>query len=108
MEPNVYRKLRNAGLSDERIQSYLRSRLSAEGLSETRINQYIQNTSGARALSLGGMEQNETIKEMGAAVAEVQKKAFNEGKDLDIIDAIRLGWQESASGMLKRGRLPDD
>lgn len=103
-----YQIYREHGYTDEEIQKHMRPILSAEGFDETRINQYFQNESGARPLSLAGDEQNGTVKDMGKAVAELQNAAALEGKDLGFADAVRLGWEQSVVGMLKRGKMPDE
>lgn len=103
-----YQIYREHGYTDEEIQKHMRPILAAEGFDETRINQYFQNESGARPLSLAGDEQNGTVKDMGKAIAELQNAAALEGKNLGFADAVKLGWEQSVVGMLKRGKMPDE
>lgn len=101
-----YQYLKQAGFDDAQIQQALRPKLEAAGFDETSINQYFQNQSGQRPLSLAGEEQNGGIKALAAAADEAAAQSRQQGVNLGFKDAIRLGWEQSVVGMLKRGKEP--
>ncbi len=101
-----YQYLKQAGFDDAQIQQALRPKLEAAGFDQTQINRYFQNQSGQRTLSLAGDEQNAGIKALAAAADEAAEQSRSRGVNLGFKDAIRLGWEQSVVGMLKRGKEP--
>ena len=102
MKLDNYDSLKQAGFNDEQIQTYMRPQLQQAGFDEARINQYFQNQSGKRPLSLAGSEQSEDIKNFANAVDTAIEENKNKGVNLGFKDAIRIGWEQSVVGMLKR------
>lgn len=109
-EDNVltYQEYKQAGFSDAQIQKFLKPKLEDAGYSNTEINQFFYQQSGDAKLSFMGIENNKNIKDMAKAVSDIQYKASLEGKNLNMVDAIKLGWQQSVTGMLTRGELPTE
>lgn len=109
-EDNVltYQEYKQAGFSDAQIQKFLKPKLEDAGYSNTEINQFFYQQSGNAELSFMGIENNKNIKDMAKAVSDIQYKASLEGKNLNMVDAIKLGWQQSVTGMLTRGELPTE
>lgn len=109
-EDNVltYQEYKQAGFSDAQIQKFLKPKLEDAGYSNTEINQFFYQQSGNAELSFMGIENNKNIKDMAKAVSDIQYKASLEGKNLNMVDAIKLGWQQSVAGMLSRGELPTE
>lgn len=109
-EDNVltYQEYKQAGFSDAQIQKFLKPKLEDAGYSNTEINQFFYQQSGNAKLSFMGIENNKNIKDMAKAISDIQYKASLEGKNLNMIDAIKLGWQQSVTGMLSRGELPTE
>lgn len=109
-EDNVltYQEYKQAGFSDAQIQKFLKPKLEDAGYSNTEINQFFYQQSGNAELSFMGIENNKNIKDMAKAVSDIQYKASLEGKNLNMIDAIKLGWQQSVTGMVTRGELPTE
>lgn len=109
-ENNVltYQEYKQAGFSDAQIQKFLKPKLEDAGYSNTEINQFFYQQSGNAELSFMGIENNKNIKDMAKAVSDIQYKASLEGKNLNMVDAIKLGWQQSVTGMLSRGELPTE
>lgn len=102
MKLDNYDSLKQAGFNDEQIQTYMRPKLQQAGFDEARINQYFQNQSGKRPLSLAGSEQSEDIKGFADTIDALAQENKNKGVNLGFKDAIRLGWEQSVVGMLKR------
>lgn len=109
-EDNVltYQEYKQAGFSDAQIQKFLKPKLEDAGYSNTEINQFFYQQSGNAELSFMGIENNKNIKDMAKAISDIQYKASLEGKNLNMVDAIKLGWQQSVTGMLTRGELPTE
>lgn len=109
-EDNVltYQEYKQAGFSDAQIQKFLKPKLEDAGYSNTEINQFFYQQSGNAELSFMGIENNKNIKDMAKAISDIQYKASLEGKNLNMVDAIKLGWQQSVTGMLSRGELPTE
>lgn len=109
-EDNVlmYQEYKQAGFSDAQIQKFLKPKLEDAGYSNTEINQFFYQQSGNAELSFMGIENNKNIKDMAKAVSDIQYKASLEGKNLNMVDAIKLGWQQSVTGMMTRGELPTE
>lgn len=109
-EDNVltYQEYKQAGFSDAQIQKFLKPKLEDAGYSNTEINQFFYQQSGDAKLSFMGIENNKNIKDMAKAISDIQYKASLEGKNLNMVDAIKLGWQQSVTGMLTRGELPTE
>lgn len=109
-EDNVltYQEYKQAGFSDAQIQKFLKPKLEDAGYSNTEINQFFYQQSGDAKLSFMGIENNKNIKDMAKAVSDIQYKASLEGKNLNMVDAIKLGWQQSVTGMMTRGELPTE
>lgn len=109
-EDNVltYQEYKQAGFSDAQIQKFLKPKLEDAGYSNTEINQFFYQQSGDAKLSFMGIENNKNIKDMAKAVSDIQYRASLEGKNLNMVDAIKLGWQQSVTGMLTRGELPTE
>lgn len=109
-EDNVltYQEYKQAGFSDAQIQKFLKPKLEDAGYSNTEINQFFYQQSGNAELSFMGIENNKNIKDMAKAVSDIQYKASLEGKNLNMVDAIKLGWQQSVTGMVTRGELPTE
>lgn len=109
-ENNVltYQEYKQAGFSDAQIQKFLKPKLEDAGYSNTEINQFFYQQSGDAELSFMGIENNKNIKDMAKAVSDIQYKASLEGKNLNMVDAIKLGWQQSVMGMVTRGELPTE
>ena len=109
-EDNVltYQEYKQAGFSDAQIQKFLKPKLEDAGYSNTEINQFFYQQSGDAKLSFMGIENNKNIKDMAKAVSDIQYKASLEGKNLNMVDAIKLGWQQSVTGMVTRGELPTE
>lgn len=103
-----YNDYKAAGYSDSDIQNFMRPKLEEAGYSKTEVNQYFYQQSGDARLSFLGLEPNKNVRDMAKAVADIQYKASLEGKNLDVVDAIKLGWQQSVTGMLSRGELPTE
>ena len=103
-----YNDYKVAGYSDSDIQNFMRPKLEEAGYSKTEVNQYFYQQSGDARLSFLGLEPNKNVRDMAKAVADMQYKASLEGKNLDVVDAIKLGWQQSVTGMLSRGELPTE
>lgn len=82
----------------------MRPKLAAAGFDESSINQYFQNQSRERPLSLAGNEQNSGIMALASAVDTAASENREKGRNLGFGDAIRLGWENSVMGMLKRGK----
>lgn len=100
---NIYK---NAGYSDTDIQKFLKPALKTAGYTDTEIGQYFLNNSNDASLSYLGIEKNKNIQDIGKFIADEQYKASLEGKNLNTIDAIKLGWSQSISGMLSRKTMP--
>lgn len=109
-EDNVltYQEYKQAGFSDAQIQKFLKPKLEDAGYSNTEINQFFYQQSGDAKLSFMGIENNKNIKDMAKAISDIQYKASLEGKNLNMVDAIKLGWQQSVTGMVTRGELPTE
>ncbi|MDR3126290.1 MAG: hypothetical protein LBT92_01505 [Rickettsiales bacterium] len=105
---NEYQTLKSAGFSEGEIAAFMRPRLIDGGFSDMEVNQYFQDQSGKRPVSVMGSEQSEDIKEIANACRAEIDAAASEGVDLDWEDALKLGWQNSVAGMVKRGKLPDE
>ena len=104
----TYEQYKEAGFSDADIQKFLRPKLEEAGFSKTEVNQYFYQQSGDAKLSYLGVETNKKIKDMAEYIADAQYKASLEGKNLNVIDAIKLGWEQSVTGMLARGEMPTE
>lgn len=104
----TYDEYKAAGFSDADIQKFLRPKLEEAGFSKTEVNQYFYQQSGDAKLSYLGVETNKKIKDMAEYIADAQYKASLEGKNLNVIDAIKLGWEQSITGMLARGEMPTE
>ena len=104
----TYEQYKEAGFSDADIQKFLRPKLEEAGFSKTEVSQYFYQQSGDARLSYLGVETNKNIKDMAKYIADAQYKASLEGKNLNAIDAIKLGWEQSVTGMLARGEMPTE
>lgn len=104
----TYEQYKEAGFSDADIQKFLRPKLEEAGFSKTEVNQYFYQQSSDARLSYLGVETNKNIKDMAKYIADAQYKASLEGKNLNAIDAIKLGWEQSVTGMLARGEMPTE
>ena len=103
-----YEEYLKAGYSNKEIQDFMRPRLEEAGFSPTEVSQYFYTKSGDAKLSYMGIEQNNSVKDMAKYVADMQYKASLEGKNLNVVDAIKLGFEQSVTGMLARGQLPTE
>ena len=104
----TYNDYKAAGFTDKQIQDFLRPKLEESGFSATEVNQYFYRESGDAKLSYLGLETNKNIKDMAKHVADIQYAESLKGKNLDVVDAIKLGFEQSVTGMLSKGRLPTE
>lgn len=101
-----YQNLLDAGFSDIEARKAFTDKLTVAGFSKSEINAHLNNVSGVRPASLAGDEQNEGIKVWAKNIDEFAAEAHRTGMNLNFWDAIRRGFEQSVTGMLKEGKLP--
>lgn len=101
-----YQNLLDAGFSETEARKAFTDKLTAAGFSQSEINAHLNNVSGVRPASLAGDEQNEGIKVWAKNIDEFAAEAHRTGMNLNFWDAIRRGFEQSVTGMLKEGKLP--
>ena len=101
-----YQNLLDAGFNEQEARKAFTDKLTAAGFSQSEINAHLNNVSGVRPASLAGDEQNEGIKVWAKNIDEFAAEAHRTGMNLNFWDAIRRGFEQSVTGMLKEGKLP--
>lgn len=101
----TFNELRAKGYSDEKIEAYFTRKFSEAGVSEPEIKQWLYEQSG-RALKAYQGEEVESVKALAEVAAQDVKE--DEPNEVTFKRAIEIGWQNSVSGMLKRGKMPDE
>lgn len=96
--------LRQAGFSEEAIAAHYTGILKKGGYSQPEINAWLNEKTGAKFRSLNGDEQSDQIKQM----AQAATSAAVENDDISFKRLLELGYQQSVTGMLARGKLPDE
>ncbi|MBO4538640.1 MAG: hypothetical protein J5781_00070 [Clostridia bacterium] len=102
---NEYEELREAGFSDNEIEQQFTKELTESGFAEPEIKQWIYEQSG-RALKAYQGDEVESVKALAEVAAQEAKE--DEPHEVTFKRALEIGWQNSVSGMLKRGKLPDE
>lgn len=102
---NEYEELREAGFSDSEIEEQFTKELTEGGFTEPEIKQWLYEQSG-RALKAYQGEEVESVKALAEVAAQDVKE--DEPNEVTFKRAIEIGWQNSVSGMLKRGKMPDE
>lgn len=97
--------LKSAGFSDDEVAAWQQqesSRLSAAGFNEQEINSYF----GKKEFDPKPVQQyfDQTI---GEAAAAAKGNGETEPKPFTFTDAFEAGWQNSVTGLMKRGKAPD-
>lgn len=100
-----YNFYKEQGFDDATIQDYMRPKLTNMGYSQDQINQYFYNKGPEAATSVQiATSAVDKVEEFGRYIDGLANAT---GKNLGFTDAIKLGWQESVTGMVLRGGLPD-
>lgn len=102
---NEYEELREAGFSDSEIEKQFTKELTEDGFTEPEIKQWLYEQSG-RALKAYQGEEVESVKALAEVAAQDAKE--DEPHEVTFKRALEIGWQNSVSGMLKRGKMPDE
>ena len=96
--------LREAGYGEKDIADYYRKELASGGFSDPEINSFLNEYMGAKYRSLNGDEQSEQIKQ----IAQTATPEAVEDDDISFKRLLELGYQQSVTGMLQRGKTPDE
>ena len=102
---NEYEELREAGFSDNEIEQYFIKEYKEVGFTEPEIKQWIYEQSG-RALKAYQGEEVESVKALAEVAAQEAKE--DEPHEVTFKRAVEIGWQNSVTGMIKRGKMPDE
>ena len=96
--------LREAGYEEKDIADYYRKELASGGFSDPEINSFLNEYMGTKYRSLNGDEQSEQIKQ----IAQTATPEAVEDDDVSFKRLLELGYQQSVTGMLRRGKMPDE
>lgn len=104
-----YAKYKELGYDDSTIQEFVRPRLKNNGYTDEQINNYFykQGVDAATVQQVSNRGKNQ-VDELGKYVQEFATTKTNNDTNLGFIDAMKIGFQESADGMILRGKMPDE
>lgn len=101
-----YQDLLDAGFSEQEARQVYTKEMASAGFLPSEINEHLNNVSGVRPQSLAGNEQDADIKTLATAMGKAQTQAQTQGKNLNFLDALQLGFEQSVIGMAASGKLP--